>query len=242
MARRHTSALVSPSAGSTAEIAELIDYAAEPINVFEKALGGRKELIDSLSIDATPEIQDLVKMLLDPHYDGRSLGWLSVQVNISLTDLLRAFRNGLLAKAQIQASRAIAQKLPAVVADVMLRAAPYEEDCQGCEGTGEMTVRPTKKVPVPDPATVTCTICRGKKKVTRLPELDRQRLALEIGELIKPPKGGTTLLQQFNMNAPAAGGGDPRAGALEQMQQAVTKLLYDRAPVIDVEPISVETE
>jgi len=225
---------------------EILDLAAEPINEFEKALGGRRSLVNSLSIDPTPDIKDLVDMLLDPRYDGRSLGWLASKVNISLTDLLRAFRNGEIAKAQILASRTIAAKLPDVVADVMQRAVPYEEPCAGCDATGQMTVRPTKKVPIPDPATVTCTICRGKGKIIRLPDLDRQRLALEIGELLKSPKGGPTLLQQFNLGTglPAVGSAsDPGAGSLERMQQAVTDILYGRsAGVIDVEPVTPEDE
>jgi len=234
--RRHQPALVQPGALVDRPDAEILDLAAEPINAFEKALGGRKELISSLSIDATPEIRDLVEMLLDPRYDGRSLGWLASSVNISFTDLLRAYRNGTLAKAQIMATQRIAVALPAIVEDVMRRAAPFEENCHGCDATGKMKVRPTKKVPTPDPAEIDCTICRGKGKMLRVPDLDRQRLALELGELIKTPRGGPTLLQQFNLNpGTAAGNSDP--GSLERMQQAVGDILYGRNSVIDVEAI-----
>lgn len=239
--KRPSRALVAPGALGGTDLAEVLDLAAEPINQFEKALGGRAELIASLSIDATPEIRDLVEMLVDPHFDHRSLGWLATTVNIGLTDLLRAFRNGVLAKAQILACQQVAVKLPDVVIDVMKRAAPYEEPCEGCDGTGQMTVRPTKKVPIPDPPTVSCTICRGKGKIVRLPDLDRQRLALELGELIKTPRGGPTLLQQFNTITPASAG-DTGTGALERMQQAVTDVLYGRhaAVVVDAEPIVEE--
>lgn len=236
--RRQNHALVQPGA-ALAEVddAEILDLAAEPINEFEHALGGRTALISSLSIDATPEVKDLVDMLMDPRYDKKSLGWLASKVNISLTDLLRVYRNGVLAKAQIIASQKIAAALPDVVADVMKRAVPYQEDCAGCDATGKMTVRPTKKVPEPDPAQVSCTICRGKGTITRLPDLDRQRLALEIGELLKSPKGGPTMLQQFNIGTAAASSGDANPGSLERMQQAVTDILYGRnASVIDVTP------
>lgn len=235
---RSRGGLVPQGALGSAAVAEILDVAAEPINQFEKALGGRAELIASLSIDATPEIRDLVEMLVDPRFDNRSLGWLATTVNIGLTDLLRAFRNGILAKAQILACQQVAIKLPDVVIDVMKRAAPFEELCEGCDGSGSMTVRPTKKVPIPDPTTVSCTICKGKGKIIRLPDLDRQRLALELGELIKTPRGGPTLLQQFNTITPASAG-DIGAGALERMQQAVTDVLYGRnaAVVVDAEPM-----
>ena len=236
MRSRRQPALVQPGALVEQKDAEILDLAAEPINAFEKALGGRSELVSQLSIDATPEIRDLVEMLLDPRYDGRSLGWLAASVNIGLTDLLRAYRNAMLAKAQIAAAQAIARRLPDIVADVMKRAAPYTEPCHGCDGTKKMKVRPTKKVPTPDPEEIDCTICRGKGEITRVPELDRQRLALELGELIKTPRGGPTLLQQFNLNpGTTAGNSDP--GSLERMQQAVGDILYSRHSVIDVEAV-----
>lgn len=232
--------MVQPGAMIDHAVAEIVDLAPEPINEFEKALGGRVELIETLALDATAEIRELVAMLLEPQYDKDSLGYLANSVGITLTDLLRAYRTGVLAKAHILSSRHIAAKLPAVVEDVMKRAAPYEEACEGCDASGMMTVKPTKKVPIPDPAQVTCTICRGKGKVIRLPEIDRQRLALEIGELIKPPKGGPSVLQQFNFPTVAPTAGDPSAGALEKMQQAVTGILYGRGNVIDIDPLPPE--
>lgn len=239
MAKHHEAALLSPAALATTDV-EILDTAAEPINALEKALGGRKNLVQSLAIEATPEMRNLVEMLVDPRFDGRSLGWLAAKVQIGLTDLLRAYRSGVLATAHIIATQRVADKLPAVVEDVMKRAVPYEEDCAGCDATGQMTVRPTKKVPIPDPAQVPCTICRGKGKVLRLPELDRQRLALELGELIKGNRA-PTFMQQINLPAAGQNAGDASAGSLERMQQAVTNLLYRQPPVIDAEPIEPTT-
>jgi len=242
--RRHRSALaaagtiVTPSTLATIPDAEVLDYAARPINEFEKALGGRSELIASLAIDATPEIKDLVAMLLDPIYDKRSLGWLASSVNISLTDLLRAYRNSMLAKAQILAAQHIANRLPEIVDDVMKRAMPYEETCTGCDGTGEMQTRITAKKP--ESTTITCTVCGGRKTLRRIPDLDRQRLALELGELIKTPRGGPTLLQQFNLN-PAGSAGSSEPGSLERMQQAVSNILFSRDSIIDVTPLDTDT-
>ena len=150
---------------------------------------------------------------------------MSVQVGLGLSDILRAFRNGIFFKAHLLAGQIVTEKLSAVVGDVMLRATPYEETCPTCEGTGRVMSRPTKKNP--EPFSVRCQICNGKGQVRHIPEVDRQRLALELGELIKPPKSGPTLLQQFNM-----GGNQPpnpsatAPGSLEQLQQAVSDLLY----------------
>jgi hypothetical protein len=234
LAKRQTQALISPAALADRASVSVLDKAASSINEFEKALGGRTALVDALCLDATKDIRELVVNLLDPALDKLSLGVIAERTGVTMTDLMRAFRNATLARAQILAAREIAQYLPAVVEDVMKRAAPYKETCEACEGTGTMTVRPTKKVPIPDPATVTCTICRGKKEILRVPELDRQRLALEVSELLKAPGRGPTFLQQINI--PAASSGN-EAGSLERMQQAVSKVLYSDPLTIDVTPV-----
>jgi len=240
MRKRQSPALLNPAALVTNEGVQALDLAAEPINAFETALGGRAELIKSLSIDATPEIKDLVEMLLDPTFDKYSLGYLATQVAISLTDILRAFRNGLFFKAHLLASQQITAKLPEIVEDVMKRAAPHDEPCPTCDGTTQVVPAPTKKNPNPSPQK--CQVCNGKGIIRHIPEVDRQRLALELGELIKPPKHAPTLLQQFNL-----GGSQPlnpsalAPGSLEQMQQAVTDLLYGNRRTISV-PAEPENE
>lgn len=221
----------------TKEEADYLDLAAGPMHAFERALGGRVELIAALAIDASPKIRNLVEMLLDTRFDNRSLGWLAQAADISLTDLLRSYRNAMLTKAQMQATAVIAHKLPAIVEDVMKRAAPMEEDCPACDGSGIQTVKPTRKCPDPDPTEITCTLCKGKKTLWRMPELDRQRLALELGELIKSPRGGPTVVQQFNMASPPieeARSNQP--GSFERVQKAVSDILYGRGVVIDVTP------
>lgn len=224
----------------TREEARYLDLAAAPMNEFEKALGGRESLIRALVIDTSPKIRELLEMLMDPRHDGRSLGELAEKVDISLTDLLRSYRNAMLVKAQMQATAKIAERLPAIVEDVMMRAAPYKEDCPACEGTGVQRVKPTKQNPKPELTEVTCTLCKGKKELYRMPDLDRQRLALELGELIKAPARGPTVLQQFNMppaNTDPAPLRATQPGSLERMQQAVSDILYGRSgpPIIEAE-------
>lgn len=241
MAKKVALAVVSPAelAADTTE-ATGFDLAAEPINAFELLLGGRTALIASLSIDSTPEIRDLLKQLLDPHMDRYSIGYLASQAGIGLLDLLRAYRNSTLAKVQVLAVNQLAEKIPHVVEDVLRRAVPYDDRCKGCDGAGVTRVRPTKKCPDPDPPDVECSICHGKKTVVRLPTLEYQRLVLEMAEVIKPPKGGPTLLNQFNIGTAAASASSIVPGSLEQMQQAVTDLLFKRAPVIDVDASVVD--
>lgn len=234
MSKPKSLAIVPPAGLVPDRVVNELDYSADAINDYEKALGGRKSLVATLSLDSTPEIQQLVQMLNDHQYDGRSFGWLARQVGIGLSDLLRSFRNGTLAKAQILAAQKIAVRLVDVVDDVMKRAAPYEETCEPCGGLGEIVPKPSRKQPNPEP--VTCRVCSGKGKFIHQAELDRQRLALELAELIKVPRNHPSILQQFNMGSPSAAR-ETGAGSLEQLQQAVTSMLYgNRTNIIDLIP------
>jgi hypothetical protein len=235
-------ALLPPAQLVTEPEVEALDLASEAINGFERALGGRQAITAALSIDASPTIRVLLEMLLDTHFDGYSLGRLAAHAKISLTDLLRAYRNNRLAKAQILAIDRIAERLPSVVEDVMTRALPHEGLCSLCEGTGQVTPEPSKRHPIPSP--VPCGLCAGKGRRMILPDLERQKLALELGELTRVPKNGPTVLQQFNFGGQGqtpATGASTTPGSLEQMQQAVARVLYDPRRPIDLPPLEGET-
>jgi len=208
---------------SDRELATL-NAAKSTIALFEKALGGRESVVESLAIDSTPAIQRFLRVLLDPEFDSYSLAELAEQAQIGLTDLLRAYRNATLIKAHILATKAIADRLPALAADVMDRAMPQEVMCPVCRGTG--TPPGGKKGDL-------CKTCNSTGKITRAPTVARQRLALEIAELLR--KDRPAFHQQINVNpsAPVA------PGSLEQLQSAVTSILYARPAVpttIDVTP------
>lgn len=205
------------------------DRSAGAIKAFEKALGGRHKVADSLLVDTNPAIQSFVKLLLDPDYDDLSLGQIAEQAGIALSDLLRSYRNATLIKAQILAVNEIAERLPQLARSAMENALPQEVSCPICRGTG---FHPTKKDDRNNP--LECKLCAKTGKVLRQPSIGRQRLALEIAELLKPPKpGGHTL----NVNLPPAPPAGPVApGSLEQLQAAVSHVLFSRTPVIDATP------
>jgi len=81
--------------------------------------------------------------------------------------------------------------------------------------------------------------CGGAKVILHLPDLDRQKLALELAEVVKPRV--PLFQQQINqLNTPADQA--MRAGSLEQMQQAVSSVLFGgtpAAPVVDAEAVEV---
>lgn len=210
---------------------------------FEDDLGGRTALVTTLAqADApTPELQKILGLIADPRFDSKSLGWLCTQAGLSIGDLLRAFRDAGLAKAQAVAQRHVEQHLPRVVEDVMRRAAPYEVCCAVCQGLGTLPMSPgTPAGTQPTP----CPRCKGEGKEIEYPDLDRQKLALQLGKLVKEPGPGVQVNQQFNQQN-NQGSGSFGGGSLEQLQQAVSAILYgppagaaDLAPPLEAEVVS----
>lgn len=193
---------------------------------FIEAVGGRQALTDTLAVAATAtELQPIAQLLLDSRYDGQPVTRLCRLAGLTVADLLVAYRKALVAKAHIKAAVSIAERIPAVVDDVLRRAAPHDLPCDACQGLGETRPRATKADPLPIP--VPCSRCRGSGQTHHLPDLDRQKLALELAQLSQ--KSGGIFVQQNNVanDAPSAGlAAGP--GALESLQQAVSQILYNQ--------------
>jgi len=197
------------------------------IDTFTKAVGGRDALIDVLSVASdAPDVDKIVTLLCDPRYDGYSLRRLCEITGLTIADLFSALKKAAISRAHILAiTTQIAPNLVGVVKDVMIRAQPYEVPCGECGGIGTITADPTKETPNPSP--LPCTTCRGGGVMLALPDLDRQKVALELGQLVT--KGGPLLALQQNFPAgAAASSGAP--GSLEQVQQAVSELLFKATP------------
>jgi hypothetical protein len=202
-----TSALI-PAAARTPDGLTVVEAALNTgaIEVFTKAVGGRQQLAEVLAV-ASPagELDTVTTYLLDPRYEAWSLSRLCTHAGITVAHLFAAYKKALLVRAQIEATHIIAAKLPPVVDDVMTRAAPQRVACSCLEAT-----RPA------------CPTCRGTGLTTSEPAVDRQKLALELGQLLEK-KGGIVMQQ----NTIAAGAlASTRTGALEQLHQAVGDLLF----------------
>ena len=212
--------------------AEEADLSSAAVDAFTVAIGGRAELLNSLLVaDGTPEIHKIVNLLIDPRYGGWSLRQICALGGLTIADLFAAYRKALLVRAHLQATKTVVDQLPAVVADIMERSRPYEVTCESCRGLGTVTPEPTKAVPNPTPGP--CVPCRGAGRLLQQPDLDRQKVALELGQLIQQ-RGGINI-QQNSLTLPAAGGGSGAPGPLEQLQQAVHEVLYPRARTPEVE-------
>lgn len=187
------------------------------VATFVEQLGGKAAVIEALEIASDQlEVDAVLSLLADPRYDTWSLRRLCQNAGLTVHEFFGAFRKAAMVRAQIRATQKIADGIVPVVEDVMRRAAPVVETCEACSGTGTFTPDPSKRQPNPQPEP--CKACKSSGKITILPELDRQKLALELADLVK--KGGGLQIQNNQLNMSGAAGGTG-AGDLEKLQQAL---------------------
>jgi len=195
------------------------------IETFAKTVGGRDTLADVLTVaGSSPDVEKVALLLLDRRYQDWSLRRLCTLTGITVSDLFTAYRKAMIARSHIEATHVIANHTVAVVTDVMTRAAPQKAVCPKCLGTSAAGQGP-------------CPICQSSGYIQTEPDLDRQKLALELAQLTE--KKGGILMQQNTIAAGALA--STGTGALEQLHQAVGDLLYsptrrrNSAPVVEAQ-------
>lgn len=201
----------------------------EELQDLEARLGGRDQIVGLLALaPLTPDLRYILGLLGDPGKQAIPLADLCALAGILPGDLLTQLAAAALLKGKVQAQQQIGAGVASVAADVMRRAAPYEETCGGCRGTGSVTPEPTPAAPNPQPGP--CETCWGSGKLRYLPDLDRQKLALDLAQLL--PKGGGLSIVNANVQG---GAGSPAAPGSYEALQALTDALLYGAPPIDAE-------
>jgi len=220
----------------TKKEARLSDQA---VDLFARMIGGREKFAAILAVaDDAPDVAKVNDLLLDPRYATYGLRRICAMAGLSVADLFAAYKKAVIVEAHIRAAPVIAEKLIGVVEDLMTRAQPHYLPCDVCRGSGRVVPPPTKDQPSPAP--VACTACTNGQQL-HLPDLDRQKLALEIAELIKPRVGSGVVFNQANILPPAdRSAGAP--GALEQLQQAVSEVLFSGRPAAPVPEPPIDAE
>lgn len=196
----------------------------------EVTLGGRQKLVDALVLGATTDgidadrAQYVLGLLADPKFADKSLRTLAKLAGITIHELLKLYRAAAVQRAHLAALSHVVEALPAVTRDVMQKAVPYELECYGCGGVGEVTPEPSK--PVPNPGPETCRVCRGAGRLLHQPDLEHQKLALTLGGLLKGAGAGVTIINQ--QQQAQGGGGVPltTGDGLLQMQKLSEQALY----------------
>lgn len=173
---------------------------AVAIDQLEATLGGRDKLIDALvGLPDAAGLDYVVGLFADPRSDCRKLSELCRAGGVSVGEVLEAVKRGLLLAPTLQAMRTVAEKLPPVVEDVMLRAAPHHIPCGACAGLTTVAGATIDSPPVP------CPTCRGLGTTLILPDLDRQKVALDLARLL--PKAGPAISTVIDNRRQTAIGG-----------------------------------
>lgn len=194
----------------------------QSILAFEHAIGGRQALIEQLSSgDCSPEVQEVLTIIADPRHDHLTLAVVCARAGISPGQLFQSFRHAAVARAQVLAMLEVANRVPQITEQLLAEAISHTTPCTSCNGVGTKTPEPSAKNPEPKP--FTCGACQGLGTLHVPADLERQKIALELANLLKKA-GGIAIQTNVNVPAPASKG-----GSLEQLQQAIGEIMYGRA-------------
>lgn len=197
----------------------------EQLQTLEQQLGGRSELVGLLMLaPLTPDLQYILGLLGTPSNSQKTLATICAEGNLTPGQLLQHLEASALLRGKVLSAQVVSKTLPAVVQDIMQKAVPFEAACSNCQGTATITQDPTPDTPNPSPEP--CPVCIGTGRLVYQPNLERQKLALEMGRML--PKGGGILIQQNNQNG-GGGAGTLGGGTLEQITRLTDRLLYEDA-------------
>lgn len=205
----------------------------------EEAVGGREQIATSLQVSQQPltvEEEILANLLADPANQNRSLASLCGQTGITIGRVLDMFAKAEAAQAYAKSLTKIYRKLPEVVGDVMDRALPKRDVCKPCKGLGSITVKKDGEEVQQD-----CLVCGTAGTVEREPDLERQKVALQLGGFLKD-KGGVNITNTTTTNTVNI----TPARTTPDFRSATDRLLYphkDRAlPAAPIEAEVVDVE
>ena len=228
--KKEVDALVPTSRVPKTLTAGQIDRLSRPITALETALGGRDAFVAALAIHASPDTAELLSLLTESSRVPKTLGRIAHDAGVGLSMLLRAYHDGMLTKAHLIATTAAANHLLSVVEDILKRSVPYDEACTTCYGTGELRQQEGDAI-----KTIVCGTCHGHKLIAHVPDLDYQKLALQLAEFIKPDKA-STIIQSYTNTFAGPAQATFSVPSLEQQQQVFTDRLYGRSAVpLDLE-------
>lgn len=144
---------------------------------FEKSVGGRENVIDTLSLATLDKKQEhFLRLLCDPHRAKDSLVTIARDAGLLPSHIIELFRNASTAKAFALGMGQLSEAIPAIIKDVTDKSVDAKVECPTCFGTKYF------------PENVQCPRCGGVGEVFRASDLDRQKIALESIGITK--KGG----------------------------------------------------
>lgn len=213
----------------------------EQIAQLERDYGGRAGVVAVLSMAKLSEdLEYFLGQLGDPRNAGVSLAELCARSHILPGQLLQLLLSAGQLYAKARTAHQVHLGLSPVVADLLRRAAPYEEDCTECmvEGRPQGTVVPEPTPQNQNPAPIPCPTCKGALRLRYLPDLTRQELVLDLAQVL--PKGGGMQINMQQNNLGEGGGGSHRA--LDAVQKLAEQALYGAGPLEVPDALEAEVD
>lgn len=209
-------------AGSTLPARPL--SAKESLELLEREVGGRSEIIQALvTAPQSKDVKYLLGLLADPENARLTLFDICTLSKLLPGQILDLIEQGQKLRTRVIAGAIVAQHTPAMVRDVMQKAAPYEDACNRCWGSGQITPEPTPATPNPTPEP--CKTCLGTGRLRYDADGECRKLGLEMAGLTA--KGGGIVINNANqLTAPTVQFGGMN---LEAFQEAMDRVLYGRS-------------
>lgn len=162
------------------------------LDSFEDSIGGRDNLIDTLSLSTLDKKQEhFLRLICDPKRAHDSLVTIARDAGLLPTHVLDLFRNASVAKAHALAMGQLSEALPAIARDIADKSIDAKVECPAC--FGDKYIREG----------VECPQCNGRGEVFRTSDLDRQKIALETTGILKKGSGvNVNVNQQVGVISP----------------------------------------
>ena len=170
------------------------------ISLIDWLAGDRAHLTELILLanEASPDRQNLLNVLADPHAKKQSLTTVLARAKVAPNTFFLLLNEARLCEARAITTRQIAEAMPILVEDAMEKGAPHQRICLDCHGKKTCQSLVPSKEPGEEGrlivATNPCTGCGGTGLVRTEATSDDRRTALEVSGLLKKG-GGITITQ-----------------------------------------------
>jgi hypothetical protein len=194
----------------------------------EHSLGGREQLAATFQLVSREDpAYPIARVLADPETFEISLGKLCRRLKIKPYQLLATYNATLERITQARVATIAAQKVAPVAEDLMTRAAPHYALCGECHGSGTTFVDPANPADAKT-VEVACRPCRGTGQVYVLPDLARQKAALDLARVT--PVAGPNVAIHNDHRKQIGAVVLPSADSFTRIQYAVDRILREPRP------------
>lgn len=186
----------------------------------EDSVGGRENFIDTLGLQTLDKKQEhFLRLLCDPARARHSILTIARDAGLLPVQVLDMYRKASFVKAEALAMGHLQEKMLDIVEDLTSKSVDAKIDCPRCWGEGF------------ESEGVKCAVCLGRGQIMRPSDLDHQKVALEVGGLLKKGPGVAVQVNQQVNNGTSA------STMFSKYVKSSDDTAYDVSDIIDVEKV-----